>query len=143
GAAGGGGEAGLERARGGRGAAPRPPRHNPGDGDHVGDDLVVEVDARDSDESGQEEQGRGELESGAEAMRGEGDEDGGEELYGRIAPGDRPSAAPAASTEEEPGEHGHVLVPANGRPASGTGGARMHDADSRGNPRDHDIHAAA
>src|SRR5215813_657073 len=136
-------EQGIEPARGVNGDAERRPRYNAGDGDHVGDDLVIQVDARDGDESGQKEQSGGEVESGAEAMRGEGEEDGGEELYGRVAPGDCPSATPAASTEEEPGEHGHVVVPANGRPASGTGGARMHDADSRGKPRDHDIEEAA
>src|SRR5262245_1325291 len=112
-------EQGIEPARGVNGDTERRPRHNAGDGDHIGDDLVVQVDARDGDESGQEEQGGGEVEGGAEAMRGEGKEDSGEELYGRIAPGDRSSAAPAASTEMEPGEHRYVVVPANGHPALG------------------------
>src|SRR5262250_281920 len=136
-------EQGIEPASGVNGDAERRPRHNAGDGDHVGDDLVIQVDARNGDESGQEEQGGGEVEGGAEAMRGEGEEDGSEELDGRIAPGDRSSAAPTASPEAEPGEHGHVVVPANGRPALGTGGARMYDADPRGKPRDHDIEEAA
>src|SRR5262249_55943765 len=98
---------------------------------------------RDGDEGRQEEQRRAEIEGGAEAMRGQGEEDGRDELHRGIAPGDRASAAPAAGAEAQPGEDRHVVVPADGRAALGTDRARMHDAASGGEASDDDVEEAA
>src|SRR5262247_3613390 len=133
----------VEPAGGMDGDAQRRARDDAGDGDHVRDDLMIHIDARDGDEGRQENQRRTEIESGAEAIRGQGEEDGGDELHRGIAPGDRTAAAPAAGTQAQPGEDRYVVVPADGRAAMGTGRARLDYAAPRGEPSDHDVEEAA
>ena len=65
------------------------------------------------------------------------------ELDRRVPPRDASPAVAAARAKPEPGEHGHVVVPADGAAAGRAGRGRMHDAPAVGKARDDDVEKAA
>ena len=62
------------------------PERDAGEGDDVRDDLMVQVDAGDRDEGGQEEERRAEIERRPESPSGQREQDRREKLDRRIAP---------------------------------------------------------
>src|SRR3989442_6583929 len=69
--------------------------HDPRQRNHVGDDLVVQVDPADDHERGEEDHGRHEVENGHRAPGGHGEEKAGQELDGWATPGDGSGAGAA------------------------------------------------
>ena len=108
--------------------APREADGNPGKGNDVRDDLMLQVD------KGHDHQRRnkGPQDAGvpreAKPKDGQGKERSREELYDGVLPGDPVPAAPALPPEEEETEHGDVVVGLNARPAIRTPGAGNDDA---------------
>ena len=60
-----------------------------------------------------------------------------------VANGDRVAAVPAAPSQQQPGDDGNVVAPADSRAAARALRGRRDEALSVGQPRDDDVHEAA
>src|SRR5678816_209549 len=126
-----------------RSEAQQQPQDDARQAEHVGDDLMVEVDPRDRDEPGEEDQGGDELRTRAEGQIGKREEGSTREFDRRVAPRDPGLAAATASPEQCVRQQGDVVVPGNRASAPRTRGSRTNDASAGGQTGDHHVQEAA
>lgn len=101
---------------------------DPGKGNDVRDDLMLQVyKGHDHQRRDKGPQNAG-VPRETEPKNGQGKERSGEELYDRVLPRDPVATAPAFPLEQEEAEQGDVVVGLDGGPTSGTVGAGHDDA---------------
>ena len=111
--------------------------------DHVGNDLVVEIDEGDDDEDRREKEGSWILKAQTVLPEHRPGKQGRQDLDQGIPGRDGLAAVPAPAPQDQPAQHGDVVVRADGFAAFRAVGGRKNDGFPLGYPPDADIEKTA
>ena len=95
------------------------------EGEDIGDDHVIVIDEERTDHD-RAQHCSGERLARREKQPAGKEQPGGQQLDGRVTEAEGPAAAARTATEEDPAEHGNVVIPRNGLAAAAMGAGPDH-----------------